>query len=124
MNLTQNIEDDEVICQCFQVNESTIRTTIANDNLTEIDEVTERCEAGGGCHSCHILIQLFIDEYHKKDTPMDDLVNEHGQKVKKEGILSRFFKKSNSDSSWYSKESLVFLLIPYIIALDSTSYII
>ncbi len=99
MNLTQNIEDDEVICQCFQVNESTIRTTIANDNLTEIDEVTERCEAGGGCHSCHILIQLFIDEYHKKDTPMDDLVHEHGQKVKKEGILSRFFKKSNSDSS-------------------------
>ena len=99
MNLAQNIEDDEVICQCFQVNESTVRTTIANHNLTEIDEVTERCEAGGGCHSCHILIQLFIDEHHKKDTAMDDLIHEHGQKVKKEGILSRFFKKSNSDSS-------------------------
>ena len=99
MNLTQNIEDDEVICQCFQVNESTIRTTITKDNLTEIDEVTKRCEAGGGCHSCHILIQLFIDEHHKKDTPVQDLVHEHGQKVKKEGILSKFFKKSNSDSS-------------------------
>tara|TARA_Y100000588_G_scaffold169605_1_gene183321 strand:+ start:299 stop:598 length:300 start_codon:yes stop_codon:yes gene_type:complete len=99
MNLTQNIEDDEVICQCFQVNESTIRTTITKDNLTEIDEVTERCEAGGGCHSCHILIQLFIDEHHNKNTPAKDLVREHGQKVKKEGILSRFFKKSNSDSS-------------------------
>ena len=99
MNLTQNIEDDEVICQCFQVNESTIRTTIANHNLTEIDEVTERCEAGGGCHSCHILIQLFIDEHHKKNTSMDDLVNEHGKKVKKEGILSRFLNKSNPSSS-------------------------
>ena len=99
MNATQNIEDDEVICQCFQVNESTIRTTITKDNLTEIDEVTERCEAGGGCHSCHILIQLFIDENQKKNTPIDDLVNEHGQKVKKEGILSRFFKKANSSSS-------------------------
>ena len=99
MNLTQNIEDDEVICQCFQVNESTIRTTITKDNLTAIDEVTERCEAGGGCHSCHILIQLFIDEHHNKNTPAKDLVHEHGQKVKKEGILSRFFKKTNPNSS-------------------------
>ena len=99
MNLTQNIEDDEVICQCFQVNESTIRTTITKDNLTEIDEVTERCDAGGGCHSCHILIQLFIDEHQKKITPMEDLVREHGQKIKKEGILSRFFKNSNSELS-------------------------
>ncbi len=99
MNTPPNIEDDEVICQCFQVNESTIRITIANDNLTEIDDVTERCEAGGGCHSCHILIQLFIDEHQKKVTPMEDLVHEHGQKVKKEGILSRFFKKAKPDSS-------------------------
>ena len=99
MNLTQNIEDDEVICQCFQVNESTIRTTITKDNLTEIDEVTERCEAGGGCHSCHILIQLFIDEYQNKITTIEELVHEHGQKVKKEGILSRFFKKANSGSA-------------------------
>ena len=99
MNLPNNTENDEIICQCFQINENTIRATIAKDNLTDIDEVTERCEAGGGCHSCHILIQLFIDEHHKKNTPVKDLVNEHGQKVKKEGILSRFFKKSNSDSS-------------------------
>tara|TARA_B100000686_G_scaffold318139_1_gene367533 strand:- start:540 stop:833 length:294 start_codon:yes stop_codon:yes gene_type:complete len=96
MKLTQNIEDDEVICQCFQVNESTIRNTIAKDNLTEIDEVTERCEAGGGCHSCQILIQLFIDEHQKKKTSVDDLVHEHGKKIKKEGILSRFFNKVNS----------------------------
>ena len=99
MELPHNMDNDEVICQCFQVNESTIRATIAKANLTEIDEVTERCEAGGGCHSCHILIQLFIDEHQKKNTSMDDLVHEHGKKVKKEGILSRFFKKANSSSS-------------------------
>ena len=99
MNLTQNSEDDEIICQCFQVNERTIRAAIAKDKLTEIDEVTERCGAGGGCHSCHILIQLFIDEFQKKLTPIEDLVHEYGQKVKKEGILSRFFKKANPDPS-------------------------
>ena len=99
MNLPHNMENDEVICQCFQISESTIRATIVKDNLTEIDEVTERCEAGGGCHSCHILIQLFIDENQNKNTPVDDLVHEHGKKVKKEGILSRFFKKTNPNSS-------------------------
>ena len=97
MNHPPNIEYDEVICQCFQVNESTIRATITKNNLTEIDDVTERCKAGGGCHSCHILIQLFIDEHHNKKKPIEDLVQEHGKKIKKEGILSRFFKNSNSD---------------------------
>ena len=99
MKSSENMDNDEVICQCFQINESTIRATIAKDNLTEIDEVTERCEAGGGCHSCHILIQLFIDEHQKKITPVEDLVHKYGQKVKKEGILSRFFKKANLPSS-------------------------
>ncbi|MBC8282571.1 MAG: (2Fe-2S)-binding protein [Nitrospinae bacterium] len=92
-------ETDEVICQCFQVNESTIREAIEKDNLTEIDQVTENCEAGGGCHSCHILLQLFIDEHQQKITPMENLVHDHGQKVKKRGILSRFFEKVNPASS-------------------------
>ena len=67
MNIPAKIETDETICQCFQVNESTIRAAIEKDNLTEIEQVTEKCEAGGGCHSCHILLQLFIDEYQKKN---------------------------------------------------------
>ena len=93
MNLPSAVESDEVICQCYQVNESTIRNTIAKNDLKDIDSVTEACEAGGGCHSCHILIQLFIDQYLEKTTPMEDLVQDHAQKIKKEGILSRFFKK-------------------------------
>ena len=68
MNIPTKIETDETICQCFQVNESTIRAVIKKDNLTEIEQVTEKCEAGGGCHSCHILLQLFIDEHQKKNT--------------------------------------------------------
>ena len=93
MNLPPIIETDEIICQCYQVTESTIRKAIAEKDLTEIDSVTDECDAGGGCHSCHILIQLFIDEHQGKSTAMEDLVHNHAQKVKKKGILGRFFKK-------------------------------
>ena len=93
MNLPPTIANDEVICLCYQVNESIIRNAIAADHLNDIDSVTEACEAGGGCHSCHILIQLFIDQHQEKSTAMEDLVHDHAQKVKKKGILSRFFKK-------------------------------
>ncbi len=93
MNLPPTVATDEVICQCYQVNESTIRDTIADKGLTDIDSVTNACKAGGGCHSCHILIQLFIDQHQEKSTAMEDLVHDHAQKVKKKGILSRFFAK-------------------------------
>ena len=96
MNLPPTIETDEVICQCYQVNESTIRNAIAAERLNDIDSVTEACEAGGGGHSCHILIQLFIDQHQEKTTAMEDLIHDHAQKVKKKGILSRFFVKFKS----------------------------
>jgi NifU-like protein len=93
MNLPPTVETDEVICQCYQVTEGTIRNTIADKGLKDIGSVTTACKAGGGCHSCHILIQLFIDQNQEKDTAMEDLVHDHAQKVKKKGILSRFFTK-------------------------------
>ncbi len=99
MNLPHKVQTEEAICQCHQVNESTIRATIEKGNLTKIDQVTESCEAGGGCHSCHILLQLFIDEHQKKSTPMANRVHDHVQKVEKRGILSRFFKKIKPNPS-------------------------
>lgn len=90
------VEDDEIICQCYQVRESAIRSCIESKNLKTIEQVTQSCEAGGGCHSCHILIDLFIDERRKKSTPMEALVAAHAKKVRKRGILSRFFKKFKS----------------------------
>ena len=98
MNPPKKLEE-EVICQCYQVDEGTIRAAIAKENLTEIEQVTEICEAGGGCHSCHILLQLFIDEHHKSITSKESLVEDHGQKIKKPGILERFLDKVNSVSS-------------------------
>ena len=92
------IENDEIICKCYQVSESTIRSCIETKNLTSIEEVTKACEAGGGCHSCHILIDLFIDEHREKSTPMETLIAAHAKKVKKRGILGRFFKKFKSEA--------------------------
>jgi len=56
------IEEDEIICNCFQVTERTIRSHISKNDFKQVQEVTSACEAGGNCGSCHILIQLFIDQ--------------------------------------------------------------
>ena len=99
MNLPPKTETEDVICKCFQVNEATIRASIKKDNLTEIDQVTESCEAGGGCHTCHILLQLFIDEHQTKKSNMETLMHDQEQKVKKRGILSRIFNKISPNPS-------------------------
>ena len=99
MNLPPKTETEDVICKCFQVNEATIRASIEKNNLTEIDQVTENCEAGGGCHSCHILLQLFIDEHQKNISPIQTLLLNQEQKVKKRGILSRFFNNISPNPS-------------------------
>ena len=61
------IEEDEIICNCFQITESTIRSHIVKNDATEVKDVTLACEAGGNCGSCHILIQLFIDQNSHKN---------------------------------------------------------
>jgi NifU-like protein involved in Fe-S cluster formation/bacterioferritin-associated ferredoxin len=46
-----------LICTCFGVAEETIELSIKNGNLLFVDEVTDACNAGGGCGSCQPLIQ-------------------------------------------------------------------
>ena len=62
MENAPSIEIEEVICNCFQITESTIRSHIEKNDVTQVEDVTSACEAGGNCGSCHILIQLFIDQ--------------------------------------------------------------
>ena len=87
-------EEEETICKCFQVSESVIRAYIADNEVTEIKEVTEGCEAGGNCQSCHILIQLFIDEYQEELEPEQppELVDS-GKKENKKGFFGKLFSK-------------------------------
>jgi len=55
------IGEEALICTCFFVSERTIENEIQNRGLTTISEVTRVCSAGGGCGSCHQLIQEILD---------------------------------------------------------------
>jgi NAD(P)H-nitrite reductase large subunit len=90
---SQKLEDDDVICHCYQVSETTIRACIKAGDLNTVDEVTTACKAGGGCHSCHILIDLFIDQKNmavkaKKKSAIDKTTG-----VKKRGVFSKLFAR-------------------------------
>jgi NifU-like protein len=53
--------DEALICTCFFVSERTIEREIRTGGLTTVAEVTNACNAGGGCGSCHQLIQEIMD---------------------------------------------------------------
>lgn len=52
--------DEALICTCFFVSERTIEREIQTAGLTTVAEVTRACNAGGGCGSCHQLIQEIL----------------------------------------------------------------
>ena len=89
------IKDDEIICNCFQVTERTIRSHIEKNNVTQVENVTSTCEAGGNCGSCHILIQLFIDQNkHKKALGKTDPFENANSDNHKKGFWKKFFTNS------------------------------
>ena len=53
--------DEALICTCFFVSERTIESEIQTRGLTTVAEVTKACNAGGGCGSCHQLIQEMLE---------------------------------------------------------------
>ena len=83
--------EEEIICQCFQVSDVTIKGYIKSRNLTSIEQITNVCGAGGGCQSCHMLLQLFIDQQHQK-TPEKVAESDNGQPQKR-GIFSKLFAR-------------------------------
>ncbi len=50
-----------LICTCFGVSEDTIENLIKVKSLETVEEVTDVCNAGGGCGSCQLLIQEILD---------------------------------------------------------------
>lgn len=58
------IGEEALICTCFFVSERTIEQEITVRGLTTVAEVTRVCNAGGGCGSCHQLIQEILDTQH------------------------------------------------------------
>jgi NifU-like protein len=53
--------DDALICTCFCVSERVIEREIDERGLSTVAEVTRACNAGGGCGSCHPLIQYMLE---------------------------------------------------------------
>ena len=83
--------EEEIICQCFQVSDVTIKGYIKSRNLTEIEHITDVWRAGGGCQSCHMLLQLFIDQQHKK-IPEKVAESSNGHSPKR-GIFGKLFAR-------------------------------
>lgn len=55
-----------LICTCFGVSEDAIETAIEENSLATVAEVTDVCNAGGGCGSCQPLIVEILDVYWRE----------------------------------------------------------
>lgn len=86
-------QTDEIICKCHNVSESTIRSRIKAGGLREVEQVTAACEAGGGCHTCHILLQLFIDQNNQSGQPVKPSAGVNGTRVKEKGVIGKLFAR-------------------------------
>jgi len=53
---------DRTVCFCFSVTERKIRDVAKANRLTEVDDVTHYCKAGGGCGGCREEIQQILDD--------------------------------------------------------------
>ena len=59
--------EEALICTCFGVSEKSIEQAIRKQSLRTIKEVTRVCNAGGGCHSCHPLIEDILEDYWRTE---------------------------------------------------------
>ena len=44
--------EGRVVCTCFGVTETEIERVIRENDLTEVEQVTNYCKAGGACGRC------------------------------------------------------------------------
>jgi len=52
--------EGKVICTCFGVTEKEIERVIKENNLSNVEDVTNYCKAGGGCGGCKAEIEEII----------------------------------------------------------------
>ena len=55
--------DEALVCTCFGISEQSIESVIRARSLRTIEQVTGACNAGGGCRSCHPLIEDILDDF-------------------------------------------------------------
>jgi len=52
--------EGRVVCTCFGVTETEIERVIKENSLTEVEQVTNYCKAGGGCGGCRGEIERIL----------------------------------------------------------------
>ncbi len=60
--------DGAVICKCFGVTDTKIRSVAKVNNLHKAEEITNYTKAGGGCGCCLDDIQQLLDELWRKES--------------------------------------------------------
>jgi NifU-like protein len=55
--------EEALVCTCFGVSENSIEMAIQTGSLKSVAQVTRACNAGGGCRSCHPLIEEILEDY-------------------------------------------------------------
>lgn len=53
--------DETIICRCFGVSEAEILRVIRDNGLTEVDQITNFCKAGGGCGMCRDDLEALLE---------------------------------------------------------------
>ncbi len=61
------VGEKALICTCFGVSEERIEHLIREKSLKTVEEITDVCNAGGGCGSCQPLIQEIIDTVWREE---------------------------------------------------------
>jgi NifU-like protein len=67
--------DEALICTCFCVSEKTIERVIETGSLRTVEQVTRACNAGGGCRSCHPLIEDILEDYWRTTALTSEEIN-------------------------------------------------
>ncbi len=58
----REVEEGEIVCQCFGVTDQKIKRVIKENKLHTVDDVTNFTKAGGGCGSCIPDIEKILKE--------------------------------------------------------------
>ncbi|MEW6600248.1 MAG: Fe-S cluster assembly protein NifU [Nitrospirota bacterium] len=63
------VEEGEIVCECFGVTDQKIRRVIKENNLHSVEDVTNYTKAGGGCGRCVPDIENLLKEVWAEKVP-------------------------------------------------------
>lgn len=63
-------ENENVICQCFNVTKETLENEIKANNLKTLEEVINYTKAGGACGKCHKDIEKILNQSEEANMPL------------------------------------------------------